>query len=96
MTLSTVDDDDQPCLRATTVRAYASFLERLFLGTLDSPYITGMETISSKYGSIENPFTGVEYPVHSRDLLRSERFFLNSEANSRTTGFPAGSISRPY
>ena len=79
MTLSTVDEDGQPCLRATTVRAYASHLERLFVSTLLSPYITGMETISSKYGQIENPFTGVEYPVHSRDLLRSERFFVTPE-----------------
>src|SRR5712691_9304695 len=38
-----------------------------------------METISSKYGQIESPFTGVEYPVHSRDLLRSERFFVTPE-----------------
>jgi len=79
MTLSTVDEDGQPCLRATTVRAYASYLERLFVSTLNSPYITGMETIASKYGPIENPFTGVEYPVHSRDLLRSERFFVTPE-----------------
>ncbi len=79
MTLSTVDEDGQPCLRATTVRAYASYLERLFVSTLKSPYITGMETIASKYGPIENPFTGVEYPVHSRDLLRSERFFVTPE-----------------
>ncbi|MEK6282511.1 MAG: site-specific integrase [Acidobacteriota bacterium] len=79
MTLSTVDEDGQPCLRATTVRAYASFLERLFVRTLNAPYITGIETISSKYGPIENPFTGVEYPVHSRDLLRSERFFVTQE-----------------
>ena len=64
--LGTVDEDGQPCLRATTVRSYALFLERLFASTLKSPYITGTETISSKYGPIENPFTGVECPVHSR------------------------------
>lgn len=74
--LGTVDEDGQPCLRATTVRSYALFLERLFASTLKSPYISGTETISSKYGPIENPFTGVEYPVHSRDLLRAERFFV--------------------
>jgi len=79
MTLSTVDEDGQPCVRAGTVRAYASYLERLFVSTLKSPYITGMETIASKYGLIENPFIGVEYPVHSRDLLRSERFFVTPE-----------------
>lgn len=79
MTLSAADEDGQPCLRARTVRAYASFLERLFLHTLNSPYITGMETISSKYGPIENPFIGVEYPIHSRDQLRAERFFLTPE-----------------
>lgn len=79
MTLSTVDEDGQPCVRAGTVRAYASYLERLFVSTLKSPYITGIETIASKYGPIENPFTGVEYPVHSRDLLRSERFFVTPE-----------------
>lgn len=77
--LGTVDEDGQPCLRATTVRAYAFFLERLFASTLKSPYITGTETISSKYGPIENPFTGVECPVHSRDLLRAERFFVTPE-----------------
>lgn len=79
MTLSAAGEDGQPCLRAGTVRAYASFLERLFLHTLNSPYITGIETISSKYGPIENPFIGVEYPVHSRDQLRAERFFLTPE-----------------
>ena len=41
--LATVDEDGQPCLRATTVRAYAFFLERLFASTLKSPYITGTD-----------------------------------------------------
>lgn len=78
MTLSAVDDNNQVCLRATTVRAYAGHLERLFISTLDSPFIEGLETISSKYGPIENPFTGVEYPLHSRDQLRAEQFFLTT------------------
>jgi site-specific recombinase XerD len=51
----------------------------LFASTLKSPYITGTETITAKYGPIENPFTGVECPVHSRDLLRAERFFVTPE-----------------
>lgn len=79
MALSIVDEDGQPCLRAGTVRAYACYLERLFDWTLNSPYIAGMETISSKYGPLDNPFTGVEYPVHSRDILRAERFFLTKK-----------------
>jgi len=76
LTLSAVDDDNKVCLRPTTVRAYAAQLERLFISTLESPYIDGLQTISSRYGPIENPFTGVEYPLHSRDILRAERFFL--------------------
>jgi site-specific recombinase XerD len=79
MTLSAVDDDNKVCLRATTVRAYASQLERLFINTLRSPYIDGLQTISSKYGPIDNPFTGVEYPIHSRDHLRSECFYLTPD-----------------
>jgi integrase len=79
MTLSTVDDDNQPCVRPATARAYAGKLERLFISTLESPYIIGLQTIASKYGPIENPFTGVQYPVHTRDHLRSERFFLTPE-----------------
>jgi integrase len=75
-TLSALADDNQVCLRPTTVRGYAGHLERFFLSTLESPYIEGVQTISSKYGPIENPFTGVEYPLHSRDNLRSEGFFL--------------------
>jgi integrase len=78
-TLSAVDDNNQVCLRATTVRAYAGILERFFICTLESPFIEGLQTISSKYGPIENPFTGVEYPLHSTDQLRSEKFFLTPE-----------------
>ena len=79
LTLSAVDDDNKVCLRSTTVRAYATQLERLFISTLASPFIEGLQTISAKYGPIENPFTGVEYPLHSRDILRAERFFLTPE-----------------
>lgn len=79
LTLSAVDDDNKVCLRSTTVRAYATQLERLFISTLASPFIDGLQTISAKYGPIENPFTGVEYPLHSRDILRAERFFLTPE-----------------
>lgn len=76
MALCSIDDDKQICVRPETVRAYAGKLERLFLNTLEFPYIDGLQTISSKYGPIENPFIGVQYPVHSRDNLRSERFFV--------------------
>jgi len=79
MTLSAVDDDNKVCLRASTVRAYAGHLERLFVYTMEFPFIEGLQTISSKYGPIHNPFTGVEYPLHSRDHLRSERFFLTPD-----------------
>jgi integrase len=79
LTLSAVDDDNKVCLRSTTVRAYATQLERLFISTLASPFIDGLQTISAKYGPIENPFTGVEYPLHSRDILRAEKFFLTPE-----------------
>jgi integrase len=79
LTLSAVGDDNKVCLRSTTVRAYAAQLERLFISTLASPFIDGLQTISAKYGPIENPFTGVQYPLHSRDILRSERFFLTPE-----------------
>ena len=76
LTLSTLGEDDLPCVRHQTARAYAGYLERLFISTCESPYIEGLQTISSRYGPIENPFIGVEYPIHSRDLLRAERFFL--------------------
>ena len=79
LTLSTVDDDNLACVRPTTARTYAGHLERLFLSTLEYPFIEGLQTISSKYGPIANPFTGVEYPIHSRDILRAERFFLSPE-----------------
>jgi integrase len=79
LTLSALDDDNKVCLRSTTVRAYATQLERLFISTLASPFIDGLQTISAKYGPIENPFTGVEYPLHSRDILRAEKFFLTPE-----------------
>ena len=79
MQLSALDDDKRVCLKPETVRSYAGQLERLFIKTLESPFIEGQQTISSKYGPIENPFTGNEYPVHSRDHLRSERFFLTPE-----------------
>ena len=79
LALSTVEDDNLACVRPATARTYAGQLERLFLITLEFPYIQGLQTISSKYGAIENPFTGVEYPLHSRDILRSERFFLTPE-----------------
>lgn len=79
MTLSTVEDDNQVCIRPQTARTYAGHLERLFISTLKFPFIEGLQTIASKYGPIENPFTGVEYPIHSRDILRSERFFLTPE-----------------
>lgn len=79
LALSSVEDDNLASVRPATARAYAGQLERLFLNILEFPYIQGLQTISSKYGSIENPFTGVEYPLHSRDILRSERFFLTPE-----------------
>ena len=79
LALSTVEDDNLACVRPATARTYAGQLERLFLITLEFPYIQGLQTISSKYGAIENPFTGVEYPLHSRDILRSERFFLTPQ-----------------
>jgi integrase len=79
MTLSTVDDDGQVCLRSSTVRVYARQLEYLFINTLEFPFIDGQQTISSKYGEIENPFTGVEYPLHSRDHLRADKFFLTPD-----------------
>jgi integrase len=79
LTLSTVDDDNLACVRPATARAYAGHLERLFISTLQYPFLEGLQTISSKYGPIENPFTGVEYPIHSRDILRAERFFLTPE-----------------
>jgi len=78
-TLSTADDDGQICLRAGTVRAYARQLERLFTHTIEWPFIEGQQTISSKYGAIDNPFIGVEYPLHSREILREERFFLTPD-----------------
>src|ERR1051325_7827904 len=78
-TLSATDDDGQVCLRAGTVRTYARELERLFAHTIEWPFIEGQQTISSKYGEIENPFTGVEYPLHSRDILRAEGFFLTPD-----------------
>jgi len=76
LSLSTPADDGLPVLQASTVRAYASQLQRLFTSIHEFPYIDGFHTISSKYGPIENPFTGVEVPIHSRDHLRPERFFL--------------------
>ena len=79
LSLSMPGEDGLPVLQASTVRAYANQLERLFASIVDFPYIDGFLTISSKYGPIENPFTGVEYPIHSRDHLRSERFFLTPE-----------------
>jgi site-specific recombinase XerD len=79
LSLSTPDDDGLPVLQASTVRAYANQLERLFASIVDFPYIDGFLTISSKYGPIENPFTRVQYPIHNRDHLRSERFFLTPE-----------------
>lgn len=79
LALSSVEDDNLASVRPATARAYAGQLERLFLNILEFPYIQGLQTIASKYGSIENPFTGVEYPLHSRDILRSERFFLTPE-----------------
>lgn len=78
-TLSARDDDGQVCLRAGTVRTYARELERLFAHTMEWPFIQGQQTISSKYGEIQNPFTGVEYPLHSRDILRAEGFFLTPD-----------------
>lgn len=78
-TLSAADDDGQICLRAGTVRAYARQLERVFTHTIEWPFIEGQQTISSKYGAIDNPFTGVEYPLHSREILREERFFLTPD-----------------
>jgi integrase len=79
MTLTALDDDNRVCLRPRTVRAYAGYLERLFISTLKSPFIDGLRTISSEYGRIDNPFIGVEYPIHSRDNLRSESFFLTPD-----------------
>jgi integrase len=79
LTLSTVEDDNLACVRPATARAYAGHLERLFISTLQYSFLEGLQTISSKYGPIENPFTGVEYPIHSRDILRAERFFLTPE-----------------
>jgi integrase len=76
LSLSMPGEDGLPVLQATTVRAYANRLQRLFASIVDFPYIDGFSTISSKYGPIENPFTGVQTPIHSGDLLRSERFFL--------------------
>lgn len=74
--LSTPGEDGLPVLEASTVRAYANQLQRLFDSIIEFPCIDGFQPISSKYGPIENPFTGVEVPIHSRDHLRSERFFL--------------------
>lgn len=79
MTLAALGEDNHVCLRPQTARAYAGHLERLFIKTLESPFIEGQQTIQSKYGPIENPFTGVEYPIHSRDRLRAEKFFLTPE-----------------
>jgi integrase len=79
LSLSTPGEDGLPVLQASTVRAYASHLQRLFTSILEFPYIDGFRTISSKYGAIEDPFRGVEYPIHSRDHLRSERFFLTPD-----------------
>src|SRR5712692_8541387 len=76
LSLSTPGEDGLPVLEASTVRAYANHLQRLFDSIVEFPYIDGFQEISSKYGPIENPFTGVEVPIHSRDHLRSERFFL--------------------
>jgi len=76
LSLSTPGEDGLPVLQASSVRAYANQLHRLFASIVEFPYIDGFQPISSKYGPIENPFTGVEYPIHSRDHLRSERFFL--------------------
>ncbi len=82
MTLSALGEDNHVCLRPQTARAYAGHLERLFIKTLEFPFIEGQQTIQSKYGPIENPFTGVEYPIHSRDRLRAEKFFLTPEEGS--------------
>lgn len=77
--LSTPGEDNLPVLQASTVRSYASQLDRLFSSVHEFPYIDGFQTIASKYGPIEHPFTGVQYPIHSRDHLRSERFFLTPD-----------------
>ncbi len=79
LSLSTPGDDGLPVLEPSTVRAYAGVLQRLFVGVMDFPYIDGFQTIESKYGPIENPFTGIQYPIHSRDHLRSERFFVTPD-----------------
>ncbi|HXM51603.1 MAG TPA: site-specific integrase [Pyrinomonadaceae bacterium] len=54
-------------------------LDRFFTSVMEFPYVDHLQTITSKYGPIENPFTGVEYPIHTRDHLRSERFFLTEQ-----------------
>lgn len=95
LSLSTPGEDDLPVLEASTVRAYASQLQRMFASIVEFPYIDGFQPISSKYGPIENPFTGVEYPIHSRDHLRSERFFLTPEQILEVLIF-LGSLSSSY
>ena len=77
--LSSPCEDGLPCLKPVTVRAYGGMLERFFSEVTDSPYLEDLQTITSKYGPIENPFRGVEYPIHTRDHLRSERFFLTNQ-----------------
>src|SRR5258708_28993484 len=76
MTLSALGEDNHVCLRPQTARAYAGHLARLFITTLESPFIKGQQTIQSKYVPIEKPFTAVEYPIHSRDRMRGENVFL--------------------
>src|SRR6266852_2885091 len=76
LSLSTSGEDGLPVLGTSTVRVYANQLQRLFDSIVKFPYIDGFQPISSKYGPIENPFCGVEIPIHSCDHLRSERFFL--------------------
>lgn len=79
LSLSAPGEDKLPVLQASTVRSYASQLDRFFSSILEFPYIDGFQAIASKYGPIEHPFTGVQYPIHSRDHLRSERFFLTPD-----------------
>jgi integrase len=77
--LSSPCEDRLPCLMPSTVRGYAGILDRFFSSVMDFPYLGDLQTITSKYGPIETPFKGVEYPIHTRDHLRSERFFLTEK-----------------
>jgi site-specific recombinase XerD len=70
----------QTGLKPRTVTSYLGSLRRLFLYVLDYPYIPGdeIQSIVTKYGSIDQPVLEYDYPVHVLDQ-EEEGFVLTGE-----------------